>query len=67
MEQRLCRNKKCRRPLPDGYKHKYCERCRNEHAIRFRNGCKNALGVAVMVGGVAATVLTKGKINITFL
>lgn len=63
MEQQLCKNKKCQRILPDGYQHKYCENCRNERAKRFRDGCKGAFGIAVMVGGTAVTILTKGKIN----
>lgn len=63
MEQRRCKNKKCQRILPEGYKHKYCENCRNEYAKQFKNGCKSALGLAVMVGGAAAAVITKGKIN----
>ena len=63
MEQKRCKNKKCQRILPDGYKHKYCEYCRNERAKRFKDGCKGALGIAVMIGGTAAAILTKGKIN----
>lgn len=65
MEQRKCKNKKCQRPLPDGYKHKYCENCRNEQAKHFKDACKVALGVAVMIGGTAVTIATKGKIKPT--
>lgn len=60
MEQKQCKNKKCRRVLPDGYKHKYCENCRNEQAKKIRNGVKGALGVVLSVGLV---VVTKGKIS----
>lgn len=63
MEQRRCKNKKCQRILPEGYNHKYCENCRNERAKQFKDGCKRALGFAVIVGGTAATIITKGKIN----
>lgn len=60
MEQKQCKNKKCQRVLPDGYKHKYCENCRNEQAKKIRNGVKGALGFALSVGLV---VVTKGKIS----
>ena len=30
MENKVCKNKKCLKPLPEGYKHKYCEACRNQ-------------------------------------
>ena len=63
MEQRRCKNKKCQRTLPEGYKHKYCESCRNKRAKHFKDGCKSALGLAVMVSGTAAAIITKGKIN----
>lgn len=58
MEQKRCKNKKCQRVLPDDYKHKYCENCRNEQAKIFKNGCKGALSIALLVG---LTVITKGK------
>lgn len=64
MEQKFCKNKKCHRPLPEGYKHKYCEHCRNERAKQFRAGCKGALGIIVTVGGVAVTVLSQGNISV---
>ncbi len=63
MSQKLCKNKKCQRPLPEGYKYKYCEHCRSERAQQIKRAGKAALGVVVMVGGTALTVLTKGKIN----
>ena len=63
MSQKLCKNKKCQRPLPEGYKYKYCEHCRSERAQQIKRAGKAALGVVVMVGGTAVTVLTKGKIN----
>lgn len=65
MSQKLCKNKKCQRPLPEGYKYKYCEHCRSERAQQIKRAGKAALGVVVMVGGTAVTVLTKGKINPT--
>ena len=61
MEQKRC--KKCQRLLPDGYKYNYCEHCRDEQAEYFRDSCKSVLGIAVMIGGAALAVITKGKIN----
>ena len=50
MEQRHCKNKKCQRILPDRYKYKYCENCRNERAKKAKDGLKMGgavLGLAV--------------------
>lgn len=50
MEQGHCKNKKCQRILPDGYKYKYCENCRNERAKKVKDGLKMGgavLGLAV--------------------
>lgn len=59
--EKKCKNKKCQRLLPEGYKHKYCENCRNEHVKRIKDTGKTALGVVVLVGGTALTIVTKGK------
>ena len=40
-----------------------CEHCRSERAQQIKRAGKAALGVVVMVGGTAVTVLSKGKIN----
>lgn len=64
MENRKCKNKKCQRSLPEGYKHRHCENCRNIHIKRIKDTGKAALGVVVLVGGTALTVVTKGKINL---
>lgn len=61
MSQKLC--KKCQRPLPEGYKYKYCEHCRSKRAQQIKNAGKATLGVTVMVVGTAVTVITKGNIN----
>ena len=63
MEQKKCKNKKCQRPLPEGYKHKYCENCRNEQAKQVKEVGKAALSLAVLIGGTVVTVATKGRIN----
>lgn len=65
MEQKNCKNKRCQRPLPEGYKHKYCENCRNEQAKQVKEVGKAALSLAVLVGGTVVTVVTKGRINPT--
>ena len=53
----------CHRALPEGYKYKCCESCRNKQAKKFKDGCKGALGVAVMFGATAVAIITKGNIN----
>ena len=58
-----CKNKKCQRPLPEGYKHKYCENCRNEQAQKAKNFGKGALGVVATAGSIALAIITKGKID----
>lgn len=63
MEVKKCINKKCQRPLPEGYKHKYCENCRNERVNSIKNTGKAVASFAVLVGGTAITIATKGKIN----
>lgn len=65
VKQRKCKNPKCPRLLPDGYEHQYCERCRNSRVAHLKSGGKVVLGLAVMVGGTAVTIATKGKINLT--
>lgn len=34
---RVYKNKKCQKVLPEGYKHRYCEACRNKHAQTAKN------------------------------
>lgn len=57
--EKKCKNKKCQRPLPEGYKHKYCENCRNERTKLFKDVGKTAGGLAVF----ALAIITNGKIN----
>lgn len=63
MKQKKCKNKKCQRLLPEGYRYNYCENCRNEQVKHFKGVCKGALGVAVMIGGTAISIATKGKVK----
>lgn len=57
--EKKCKNKKCQRSLPEGYKHKYCENCRNEQVKQIKNAGKALAGVAIF----ALTIVTKGRIN----
>jgi len=59
--EKKCKNKKCQRPLPDGYKHKYCEYCRMKYAKRIKNAGKAVAGMAVFLGGAVITKVTNGK------
>ena len=63
MENKVCKNKKCLKPLPEGYKHKHCEACRNQHAQKVKNGLKVAAGIAGTAACFAVTIVTAGKIN----
>lgn len=63
MENRVCKNKKCLKPLPEGYKHKYCEACRNQQAQKVKNGFKAAASVAGTVACVVVTVVTARKVK----
>lgn len=49
--------------LPDGYKHKKCESCRNEQVQGVKNGLRAVVGIAGAVASSAVVVVTKGKIN----
>jgi hypothetical protein len=59
--EKKCKNKKCQRPLPEGYKYKYCENCRNEKVKQIKDTFKAALGVVALVGGTALTIVTKER------
>ena len=61
MENNVC--KKCRKPLPEGYKHKKCESCRNAQVQGVKNGLKAAAGVAGAVASFAVVIFTIGKVN----
>ena len=64
MENRVCKNKKCQKPLPKGYKHKYCESCRNKQVQMVKGGLKSAGAAVGTVACITVTVLTAGKINL---
>ncbi len=52
-----------REPLPKGYKHNWCESCRNKAIHGIKDGGKKALGVAARLVAMAITILSKGKIS----
>lgn len=60
-ESKKCKNKKCQRTLPEGYKYDRCENCRNKQVKRVRDAGKGVLGVLFVVGGVVLKVVTKIK------
>lgn len=59
---RVCANKNCQKVLPSGYKHRYCEACRNKQAEKVKGALK---GIGAAAGAVATVValVTRGKIN----
>lgn len=59
----ICKNKKCRKVLPIGYKHKYCEACRNKQAQTAKNISKSIGVGAATVLSVVVVIVTGGKIN----
>mgnify|MGYP006894309092 CR=1 FL=1 len=63
MENRQCKSKKCQRPLPEGYNHKYCENCRNKHVKQIKDVGKSVASVTLLIGGTVLAIATKGKIN----
>ncbi len=62
MANRVCKNKKCLKPLPDGYKHRYCEACRNQYTQNVKDVFKMAGSVAGIVACGVVTIATAKKI-----
>lgn len=50
--------KKCNRELPENYKSKYCERCKN---IRIEKTKKTGLAALGVFGSLILPIVTKGK------
>lgn len=50
LEQKMCKNKNCKKVLPEGYKHRYCEACRNVQAEHVKKGFKAVGGTLLSVG-----------------
>lgn len=60
---KVCKNKKCQKVLPVGYKYKYCEACRTQHAQTAKRVLKGIGAGAATVASVAIVVVSDGKIN----
>ena len=63
-EIRVCKNKKCQKILPNGYKYNYCEACRNQQAQTAKRVLKGVGLGAGTVATIAVTLVTGGKINL---
>lgn len=63
VETRVCKNKKCQKVLPAGYKNKYCEACKNKHVEKAKKTIKNIGAGAVTVASIALVVVKGGKIK----
>lgn len=50
MKQKVCKNKNCQKPLPEGYKYKHCESCRNKKVKQIKNIGEATMGFAVIAG-----------------
>ena len=62
-EVRVCKNKKCQKVLPDDYKYKYCEACRNQQAQTTKT-VLTRIGTGVgIAASIAVAVITGEKIN----
>ena len=60
-EVKVC--KKCQKVLPEGYKHRCCEACRNMQAQTAKNIMKGVGAGAATVASVAVVIISGGKIN----
>ncbi|WP_314022036.1 hypothetical protein [Mogibacterium diversum] len=63
VETRVCKNKKCQKVLPAGYKNKYCEACKNKHVEKAKKTIKNIGTGAVTFASIALVVVKGGKIK----
>lgn len=55
-EIKFCKNKKCRKVLPEDYKYKYCEACRNRQAYWVKDIAEKA-PVVLAVGSIVASII----------
>lgn len=64
MEQKVCKNKNCKKLLPEGYRYKYCESCRNKQVDKVKKAGKPILGVATVaaLGVKAIRVIIKSRL-----
>ena len=62
MENKVCKNKKCQKQLPENYKYKYCEACRNRQVDRLKKGGKTVVSFGLTIASIAL-ILTNGDKN----
>ncbi len=60
---RVCKNKDCKKVLPEGYKYKYCEACRNKQAQNTKKVLKGVGGLFIFAVSVVMAVGSGGKIK----
>ena len=61
LEINKCKNKKCQKILPEGYKYKYCEACQIQKVKHFKDTGKAVLSCVGIVSIVVIVAMTKGK------
>ncbi len=61
---RKCKTRKCQKILPAGYKYKYCEACRIQHAQTVKKVFKGVGAGAATVAGFALVMVSGGKIDL---
>lgn len=50
MENKVCKNKKCNKVLPEECKYKYCEACRNKQAEKAKNAVFRVTSIFATIG-----------------
>lgn len=60
-KQRMCM--KCKRPLPEGYRHLCCESCRTKQVENVKKATKTVMGVTAVAASIAVVIGTAVKIN----
>ena len=63
-EIRLCKDKKCKKMLPAGYKYGYCEACRNKRAQKAKKAIKTVGTSVAALASAAAVVINIDKDNL---
>lgn len=56
--KRFCKNKNCRKELPENYNKPYCQSCMNKQVKKAKLGIKGSLGLLV---SLVLVVISKGK------
>lgn len=56
--QKICKNEKCQKVLPEGYRYRYCEACRGKYGQAIKRVGEGVLAVA---GSVLLVIVGKKK------